>query len=147
MTRFFVRHPVTTWMIFTMFIVLGAYSLPRLRIEAIPDVDLPTLTIQSRWNGASPLAIQRSITVPVEEAVRNVHGVEEVESRSRDGQSTVTVSFRRNINIDFARLDLNEQLGEVRRNLPLGAGQPQIMSFVPAPRMSLDENPLAWMRA
>ena len=35
MTRFFVRHPVTTWMIFTMFIVLGVYALPKLQIEAI----------------------------------------------------------------------------------------------------------------
>ena len=131
MTSFFVRHPVTTWMIFAMFVVLGAYAVPRLQVEAIPDVDLPQLTVTTRWNGASPQAIQRSITVPIEEAVRNVHGVEKVESRSRDGQSSVTVSFRRKINLDFARLDLNEQLGDVRRNLPLGAGQPQIMPFVP----------------
>jgi HAE1 family hydrophobic/amphiphilic exporter-1 len=131
MTRFFVKHPVTTWMIFAMFVVLGAYAVPRLQIEAIPDVDLPQLSVYTRWNGASPQAIQRSITVPVEEAVRNVHGVEKVESRSRDGMSTVTVSFRRDVNLDFARLDVNEQLGNVRRNLPLGANQPQIQSFVP----------------
>jgi HAE1 family hydrophobic/amphiphilic exporter-1 len=131
MTRFFVRRHVATWMIFLAFVVLGAYSLPRLQIEAIPEVDLPQLSIQTRWNGASPQAIQRAITVPVEEAVRSVHGVEKIESQSRDGSSTVTVSFRREINLDFARLEVNEQLGDVRRNLPLGAGQPQIIAFVP----------------
>jgi len=131
MTRFFVRRHVATWMIFVAFVVLGAYSLPRLQIEAIPDVDLPQLSISTRWNGASPQAIQRAITVPVEEAVQNVHGVEKIESQSRDGSSTVTVSFRRDINLDFARLEVNEQLGDVRRNLPLGAGQPQIIAFVP----------------
>ena len=47
MTRFFVRHPVSTWMIFTAFVVLGIYALPRLPIEAIPEVSLPTLTIQT----------------------------------------------------------------------------------------------------
>jgi len=131
MTRFFVKRHVATWMIFLAFVVLGAYSLPRLQIEAIPDVDLPQLSVQTRWNGASPQAIQRSITVPVEEAVQNVHGVEKIESQSRDGSSTATVSFRREINLDFARLEVNEQLGDVRRNLPLGAGQPQIIAFVP----------------
>ncbi len=89
MTRFFVRLPVTTWMIFAAFVVLGAYSLPRLKIEAIPEVDLPTLTVSTSWNGASPQAVQRSITLPVEEAVQDVHGVEKIESQSRAGNSTV----------------------------------------------------------
>lgn len=131
MTKFFVRHPVSTWMIFTAFIVLGVYALPRLQIEAIPEVDLPTLTVNTNWNGASPQAIQRSITLPIEEAVRRVHGVEKVESNSRDGRSTVEISFRREVDIDFARLELNEQLGAIRRDLPASAGQPQILPFVP----------------
>ena len=131
MTRFCVRFPVTTWMIFVAFVVLGVYSIPRLKIEAVPDVNLPTLTVSTSWNGASPQAVQRAITIPVEEAVQDVHGVEKIESVSRAGNSTVTVSFRRDVNIDFARLDLNEQLGDVRRNLPLGAMQPQIIPFVP----------------
>lgn len=131
MTRFFVKHPVTTWMIFAAFLVLGAYSLPRLQIEAIPEVDLPRLTVATGWAGASPQAVQRAITIPVEEAIRNVHGVEKVTSRSGAGFSSVTAEFRRDIDLDFARLDVNEQLGTVRRNLPLGANQPQISSFVP----------------
>jgi HAE1 family hydrophobic/amphiphilic exporter-1 len=131
MTRFFVKHPVSTWMLFAAFMLTGIYALPRLQIEAIPETSLPTLTIQTYWNGASPQAIQRSITIPVEEAARKVHGVEKVKSTSSPGQSQVEVSFRRDINIDFARVDLNEQLGSVRRNMPLNAGQPQILPYVP----------------
>lgn len=131
MTRYFVRHPVTTWMIFTAFVVLGIYALPKLKIEALPEVDLPTLTIQTQWNGASPQAIQRSITLPIEESVGRVHGVEKVVSTSRSGQSQVEVSFRRDVDIDFARVELNEQLGAVRRDLPLNASQPQLLPYVP----------------
>jgi HAE1 family hydrophobic/amphiphilic exporter-1 len=130
-TRFFVRFPVTTWMIFAVFVVLGVYSIPRLKIEAVPDVNNPTLTVTTGWSGASPQAVQRSISIPIEEAVQDVHGVEKIESVSRAGNSTVTLTFRRDVEIDFARLELNEQLGDVRRNLPLGAMQPQIMPFVP----------------
>jgi HAE1 family hydrophobic/amphiphilic exporter-1 len=131
MTRFFVRHPVTTWMIFTAFVVMAIYALPKIEIEALPEIDLPKLTVQTRWSGASPKAVQRSITLPVEEAVRELHGVESVRSTSRAGESVVEVEFRRDIDIDFARLHLNEQLGSVRRNLPLNARQPNILPYVP----------------
>ena len=50
---------------------------------------------------------------------------------SRPGRSTVQVSFRRDVDIDFARLELNEHLGSVRRDMPAGAGQPQVVAFVP----------------
>jgi HAE1 family hydrophobic/amphiphilic exporter-1 len=131
MTRFFVRHPVTTWMIFLAFVVLAVYAIPRIEIEALPEVDLPSLTVETRWQGASPKAVQRTLTRPIEEAVRNVHGVESVKSISRAGESLVEVEFRREIDLDFARLHLGEQLGAIRRDLPLDASPPAIRPFVP----------------
>jgi len=130
-TRFFVRHPVTTWMLFTAFVVMGIYAVPKLQVEAMPEVALPSLTITTTWNGASPKAIQKAITLPIEEAVRKVKGVENVVSTSSMGRSTVKVEFNRGRELDFARLDVNEELGTVRRNLPLNASQPQIVAFVP----------------
>jgi hydrophobic/amphiphilic exporter-1 (mainly G- bacteria), HAE1 family len=131
MTRLFLKHPVVTWMIFSVFVVLGLYALPKLKIEAIPEVDLPSLTIVTSWNGASPQAIQRSITLPIEEAVRSVHGVESIRSVSRPGRSSVEVEFKRGTSLDFAQLDLNEQLGPLRRDLPLSAQQPVVYPYVP----------------
>ena len=131
MTRFFVKHPVTTWMIFGAFAVLALYALPRIEVEALPEVDLPTLTVTTVWNGASPQAVQQSITLPIEEAARSVDDVENVVSTSSAGRSRVEIELTRDAVIDFARLELNEALGSVRRNLPLGAIQPQITTFVP----------------
>ncbi|MCP4545143.1 MAG: efflux RND transporter permease subunit [bacterium] len=131
MTKLFLKHPVSTWMIFAAFVVMGAYALPKLKIEAMPEVDLPSLTVTTTWNGASPQAIQRSLTIPIEEAVRKVYGVESVRSVSRPGRSSVEVEFGRDVNLEFARLELNEQLGSVRLDLPLNAQQPVIFSYVP----------------
>lgn len=131
MTRFFVRHPVTTWMIFLAFVVLAVYAIPRIEIEALPEVDLPSLTVVTRWQGASPKAVQRALTRPIEEAVRNVHGVESLKSTSRASESVVEVEFRRDIELNFARLHLSEQLGAIRRDLPLNATPPLIQPFVP----------------
>ncbi|MFN2371923.1 MAG: efflux RND transporter permease subunit, partial [Candidatus Krumholzibacteriia bacterium] len=131
MIRFAVDHPVATWMLFAALMVTGIYALPRLNIEAMPETDLPELSIVTGWNGASPSAIQRAVTLPVEEAVAGCHGVEDIDSQSRHGQSTVTVKYKRGTNMDFARLELSEQLGAVRRNLPPQAGQPVIRPYVP----------------
>ena len=131
MIRFAVDHPVATWMLFTALIVTGLYALPRLNIEAMPETDLPELSIVTYWNGASPSAIQKSITLPIEEAVAGCYGVEDLDSVSRHSQSSVTVKFKRGTNMEFARLELSERLGAVRRSLPSQAGQPYIRPFVP----------------
>jgi len=131
MIRFAVDHPVATWMLFTALMVTGLYALPKLNIEAMPETELPELSIVTSWNGASPSAIQRSITLPIEEAVAGCHGVEDLDSQSRHGRSTVTVKYKRGTNMEFARLELSERLGAVRRNLPSQAGQPFIRPYVP----------------
>ncbi len=131
MIRYFVDHPVTTWMIFAALVLMGVYALPRLEIEAMPETELPSLTVVTSWNGASPAAVQRSLTIPIEEAARKVHGIEKLTSRSRPGRSEVSVSFRRDTDMEFAQLDMSEQLGGIRGNLPATAGQPNIVPFVP----------------
>lgn len=131
MIRFAVDHPVATWMLFAALIVTGVYALPKLNVEAMPETELPELSIVTTWNGASPSAIQRSITLPVEEAVAGCHAVEDLDSQSRHGQSTVTVKYKRGTDMEFARLELSERLGSVRRNLPSQAGQPVIQPYVP----------------
>ncbi|MBT3317337.1 efflux RND transporter permease subunit [bacterium] len=131
MIRKFIEHPVATWMLFTALMLTGIYSLPRLEIEAMPETELPSVTVVTTWNGASPMAVQRSLTIPIEAAARKVHGVENIKASSRPGRSNVTISFRRDVDVEFAQLDLAEQLGAVRRDLPSSASQPRLVPYVP----------------
>ncbi len=131
MTKLLLDRPVTTWVLFAALVVLGVYACPKLRVESMPEVELPSVTVSTNWTGASPTAVHRSITVPIEEAVRRVHGIEEVVARSYPGRSLIDVSFRRNVNVEYARLELAEQLGAVRHNLPATAQPPQIVGDVP----------------
>ena len=131
MIRRFVDHPVATWMLFAALVFMGLYALPRLEIEAMPDTELPTLSVTTTWIGASPSAVLRSLTLPIEEAARKVYGVEGVTSSSRPGWSQVTVEFRRDVNLEFAQLELAEQLGAVRADLPATATQPRVVPEVP----------------
>jgi hydrophobic/amphiphilic exporter-1 (mainly G- bacteria), HAE1 family len=138
MIRFFVDHPVATWMLFAALMVSGLYALPRLNIEAMPETELPKLTVYTNWLGASPSAVQRSLTLPIEEAAARCRGIESIASTSRHGRSTVEISYQRDIDIKFARLELNEQLGNVRRNLPAQASQPRVVPEVPEEMQARD---------
>ncbi len=138
MIRFFVDHPVATWMLFAALMVCGLYALPRLNIEAMPETELPKLTVHTTWQGASPSAIQRAITLPIEEAAAQCRGIESIASTSRHGQSTVEISYQRDVDIKFARLELNEHLGNVRRGLPAQAAQPRVVPEVPEEMQARD---------
>lgn len=138
MIRYAVDHPVAVWMLFCALMVTGIYAVPHLDFEAMPDSELPELSIVTNWSGASPSAIQRAITLPIEEAVAGCHGVEDVDSSSRHDLSTITVKYKRGTDMEFARLELSERLGAVRRRLPPQAGQPYIRPYVPEELRSED---------
>ena len=57
MIRYWVDHPVATWMLFAALMVCGIYAIPRLDLEAMPETDLPKLSIVTSWPGASPSAM------------------------------------------------------------------------------------------
>ena len=90
--RFSVRRPIFTTMVTLILVILGSVSLSRLQIDMLPDIELPTLTIRTDYEGASPEVMERLVTRIIEEIVAVVPGVEEITSTSSEGRSTVRVS-------------------------------------------------------
>jgi len=67
--RFSVRRPIFTTMVTLILVILGSVSLSRLQIDMLPDIELPTLTIRTDYEGASPEVIERLVTRIIEEIV------------------------------------------------------------------------------
>ena len=87
------RRPVTIAM-FTLAVVLfGVVSLLRLKINLLPDLTYPTLTVRTEYPGAAPAEIENLITKPIEETLGVVKNVNRVSSISRSGQSDVILEF------------------------------------------------------
>lgn len=104
----------------------GAYSLHQLPIDALPDITNNQVQIitSSPSNGAED--IERFVTFPVEQTMATIHGIEEVRSFSRFGLSVVTVVFKEEVEIYWARQQVTERLAEVGRSIPKGIGVPEI---------------------
>lgn len=127
---FAIRRRVTILMIFLAAIVFGFISFDRLRLDLLPDITYPTLTVRTEYPGSAPAEVENLISKPIEEAVGVVNGVIRVSSISRPGFSDVIIEFDWDTNMDFAALDVREKLDLV--NLPQDAEQPILLRYDPA---------------
>lgn len=116
---------------FTIAIVLfGMVSLARLKVNLLPDISYPTLTVRTELTGAAPVEIENLLTKPIEEAVGVIRNVRQVRSVSRSGQSDVTLEFLWGTDMDIAGVDVREKIDILE--LPLEADRPLLLRFDPS---------------
>jgi len=126
---FSVKRPIFTTMVTLILVILGGVSLSRLQIDMLPNIELPTLTIRTDYEGASPVVMERLVTQILEEIVATVPGVEEITSSSSEGRSTVRVSFVWGTEIDTAAIDVQGKLEDEINELPDDVLRPRIRKF------------------
>ena len=102
-------------------VAYGVYALKNLPIDAVPDITNNQVQINTLATGLSPVEVERSITFPIETALSGIPGLESTRSLSRSGFTQVTAIFHDNVDIYFARQQINERLMEIRESLPPGA--------------------------
>ena len=124
------RRRVTIAMFTVAILLFGVVSLSRLKINLLPDLSYPTLTVRTEYVGAAPSEIENLITKPVEEAVGVVKNVEQLRSISRTSQSDVVLEFAWGTNMDYAVLEVREQLDGLM--LPLESERPVLLRFDPS---------------
>ncbi|MCB1559967.1 MAG: efflux RND transporter permease subunit, partial [Xanthomonadales bacterium] len=99
-----IRRRVTIAMVtFTLFL-FGLIALADLKVNLLPDLSYPTLTVRTEYTGAAPAEIETLISKPVEEAVGVVKGLYRLHSVSRTGQSDVVLQFSWGTDMDKASL-------------------------------------------
>jgi hydrophobic/amphiphilic exporter-1 (mainly G- bacteria), HAE1 family len=123
------RRPVFTVMTTLIVVILGLVSLTRLQIDLLPRIELPTLTIRTGYEGASPVVVERLVTQIVEEIVATVPGVKEIVSESSEGNSSVRVSFAWGTDIDTAAVDIQSTLQNELSELPDNIVGPRVRKF------------------
>ncbi len=121
---------VTIVMMMVAIVLFGMVSLSRLKLNLLPDISYPTLTVRTELTGAAPVEVENLLSKPIEEAVGVVRNVRLVRSISRSGQSDVTIEFLWGTDMDIAGVDIREKLDILL--LPLEAGRPLLLRFDPS---------------
>ncbi|MEP6511229.1 MAG: efflux RND transporter permease subunit, partial [Dokdonella sp.] len=124
------RRRVTVGMLTLTLVLFGLIGLSGLKVNLLPDLSYPTLTVRTEYEGAAPLEIENLISQPVEEAVGVVKNVRKVHSVSRTGQSDVVLEFSWGTDMDMASLEVRDKLDTLQ--LPLEAKKPLLLRFNPS---------------
>ncbi|MCD8449881.1 CusA/CzcA family heavy metal efflux RND transporter [Tenacibaculum dicentrarchi] len=104
----------------------GIYSLKQLPIDAVPDITNNQVQIITSAPSQSAQDIERLVTFPIEMTMSSIPDIEEVRSFSRFGLSVVTIVFKDNVDIYWARQQISERLNEAKSNIPDGVGSPEM---------------------
>jgi len=124
-----VLRPVTTVMVFVAVIALGAISLSRLAIDLLPEIDFPSVSVFTSYEGVGPEEMETLVTRPIEEAVATVQGVERIESFSAEGRSRTALRFAWGTSLETAVNDVRAAVERIRAVLPEDAGTPTVFKF------------------
>ena len=119
--NFSLRNRVLVVMLTAAVASFGIYSLRSLPIDAVPDITNNQVQINTVAPAFSPAEVEKQVTYPVETALAGIPGLESTRSLSRNGFSQVTAIFKDDIDIYFARQQVNERLEEAKETLPDGA--------------------------
>ncbi|MDQ3510128.1 MAG: efflux RND transporter permease subunit, partial [Pseudomonadota bacterium] len=130
LVEFSTRRRVTVAMVTISFLLFGLLALLDLKVNLLPDLSYPSLTVRTEYIGAAPSEIETLITEPVEETVGVVKGLRKLKSVSRPGQSDVVLEFSWGTDMDKAGLEVRDKLEALQ--LPLEAKSPVLLRFNPS---------------
>ena len=128
--EFATRRRVTIAMMTLTLLLFGLISLSSLKVELLPDLSYPTLTVRTDYEGAAPSEIETLVSQPAEEALGIVKGLRKLKSISRTGQSDVVLEFVWGTDMEQAGLDVRDKMETLQ--LPLEAKPPVLLRFNPS---------------
>lgn len=133
----FVRNPVKVSVGVLLVMLFGFIALTRMPMQLTPEVQIPTLTIETRWPGASPQEVETEIIQEQEEQLKGVEGVNKMTSESMDSMGRITLEFAVGTDMGEALLLVNTRLQQVPQ-YPEDADEPVISTS------NSSDRPIAW---
>ncbi len=124
-----VRKPISTILIFAGVIIFGLFSLKNLAIDMYPEMDMPTITVMTTYEGANASDIETNVTRVLEDNLNTVSNLKEITSTSQDNLSLITLEFEWGSDLDEASNDVRDAINRIRSYLPDDIDDPSIFKF------------------
>ncbi|HQR96488.1 MAG TPA: efflux RND transporter permease subunit, partial [Thiotrichales bacterium] len=115
-----IQRPIATLLLTTALALLGLVALKGLPAAPLPQVDFPVISVNANLAGASPEVMASSVATPLEKALGQLAGVNEITSTSTLGKTSINIQFDLNRDIDGAARDVQAAIQAARSFLPSG---------------------------
>jgi multidrug efflux pump len=134
-----IRRPVLAVVMSLLILLIGAVSFKSLSLREYPKIDEPTVTVTTRYVGASAEVVESQVTKPLEDSIAGIDAVDVITSISRAEQSQITVRFRLEKDADTAAAEVRDRTSRVRNRLPQAIEEPVIA------KVEADAFPVIWL--
>ncbi|HET9389693.1 MAG TPA: MdtB/MuxB family multidrug efflux RND transporter permease subunit [Steroidobacteraceae bacterium] len=126
----FIERPVATWLLMLSILLAGMVGYHVLSVSALPEVDYPTIQVQTLYPGASPDVTTSSITAPLERQFGQMPGLAQMTSASSGGASVITLQFSLDLSLDTAEQEVQAAINAASSFLPTDLPMPPVYSKV-----------------
>ncbi|MFN8929641.1 MAG: efflux RND transporter permease subunit [Alphaproteobacteria bacterium] len=134
-----IQRPVFSMVVNFIILLLGIVSYDRLSVREYPNIDVPVVTVETNYLGASAKIIESQVTKPLEDSLSGIEGIDFIKSISRSEQSQITVQFRLSRDADAAASDVRDRVARARGLLPEDVEEPIVA------KVEADAQPIIWM--
>ncbi|HNP03156.1 MAG TPA: efflux RND transporter permease subunit, partial [Agitococcus sp.] len=134
-----IRRPVLAIVLNLLIVLAGLLAFDRLTVREYPNIDIPTVTVDTNYTGASAPIVEATVTKILEDSLSGIEGIDYLSSISRTGRSQITIAFKQGRDIDSATSDVRDKVSRVRGRLPDTIDEPVIT------KTEADAQPIMWL--
>ena len=132
LSELFIKRPIMTTLVMSGILLFGLMAYRGLPVSDLPNVDFPTINVSANLAGASPETMASAVATPLEKQFSTIAGVDEMTSTSGLGNTSITLQFNLNRDIDAAAQDVQAAISKILRQLPNGIIPPSYQKVNPA---------------
>src|SRR6195256_1475324 len=129
-SRPFILRPVATTLLMAAIVLVGIVAYRFLPLSALPEVDYPTIQVQTFYPGASPEVMTSSVTAPLERQFGQMPGLSQMTSASSAGASVITLQFSLDLGLDIAEQEVQAAINAANNLLPSDLPVPPVYAKI-----------------
>ncbi len=134
-----IKRPVLATVMSLMLLLVGIIAYDRLTVREYPKIDVPVITVETNYSGASASIIETQVTQIIEDSLSGIEGIDFMSSISRSEKSQITINFKLDRDPDAAASDVRDRVGRVRGALPDDIDEPIVA------KSEADAQPIIWL--
>ncbi|KTD24481.1 efflux RND transporter permease subunit [Legionella maceachernii] len=121
-----IKRPVFTIVLTLILVIAGLIHFSKLPLRHLPNIDKPIVHIATDFDGASPELVEKEITIPIENAISGISGIDTLRSMSLIGKSRINIDFQLGVDINEAVNDIRNKLSALSAKLPNDSHSPTV---------------------
>ncbi len=133
-----VKRPIFATVLNLLLVVFGIFSIAQLSVREYPDIDIPVISVETFYTGASAGIVETQVTQILENQLAGIEGVRRITSASQEGRSSINIEFELSRDIDVGANDVRDRVSRVLGDLPEQADAPRIQ------KADADASPIVW---